>query len=746
MRTVLITGANSYIGTSFEKYVEEKYADELAVDTIDMVDGSWRGKPFKDKSGKAYDCVFHVAGIAHADVGRVTEEVKRKYYAVNTDLAIEAARKAKKDGCSQFVFMSSAIIYGDSAPYGRLKRIARDTKPHPSNFYGDSKWRADKGVRKLGDSDFIVTVLRPPMIYGKGSKGNYQALSRMVRRMPVFPDVGNERSMLYIENLCEFLCQVMIRGEGGIFWPQNSEYGRTSEIAKAIAEVNGHRMIVSKPLNWAVALASHMPGKIGRLANKAFGNMSYDQSVSTYGFEYQKVSLGDSIRRTERDGSTCGRRLSKHSSEKKRDRESDDKGKPHILVVTQYFHPETFRINDMAKEWVRRGYRVTVLTGIPNYPMGRYFEGYDLRHRRREAWNGVDIIRIPLIPRGSSPNKLINWLGMVANYLSFVVSGWWWKNRNNVQADLVYSYEVSPMTQVLVGIWYAKRYHIPHYLYVTDLWPENVEAVTGIHNKTVLGAVQRMVDYAYRNSDRIFTSSKSFVSRIEKRGIDRSRIEFWPQYAEEFYKPMEREGALLPQDGTMNLVFAGSVGVAQGLDVLVKAAVKLKSDRMRVRFNVIGDGRYLAELQANVKAAGVQGFFNFIPRQPADGIPRYLAYADALLITLSRSDVFSITLPAKTQSCFACGRPILVSADGEIQDVVNDARAGLCSDAGDADGLARNIKKLICMSEEERISMAFNALSYSKINFGKEKLLGRLDQVFLQVEEHHSQEGVTTDV
>lgn len=294
MKKVLITGANSYIGTSFEKYALEHYPQELYIDTIDVIDGSWR-----DKNFAGYDIVFHVAGIAHVDVGKVTEEVKAKYYAVNTDLAIETAMKAKEDGVGQFVFMSSSIVYGDSAPYGKIKRITKDTEPKPTNFYGDSKWQADKGIRTLADEAFTATVLRPPMIYGKGSKGNYPTLAKMAKKLPIFPDVKNERSMLYIENLCEFLCQVMIRGEGGIFWPQNAEYSRTSEIVKMIADVSNHRIAVSKVWSWTVRLATLIPGKPRGVANKAFGNMAYDQNISTYDFEYQLVGLNESIKRTE---------------------------------------------------------------------------------------------------------------------------------------------------------------------------------------------------------------------------------------------------------------------------------------------------------------------------------------------------------------------------------------------------------------------------------------------------------------
>ena len=293
-KKVLITGANSYIGVSFDTWAKKHYPDKLAVDTVDMIDGSWREFDFS-----TYDCVFHVAGIAHADVGNVSEERKQFYYQINRDLAIETAEKAKREGVMQFVFMSSAIIYGDSAPYGKQKMITADTEPAPANFYGDSKWQADQGVRALHDDSFNVAVLRPPMIYGKGSKGNYPTLAKMAKKLPVFFFFYNKRFMLYIDNLTEFLCQLILRGEAGIYFPQNAEYTRTADMVKEIAAVSGHRICVTKAFNWAVTLASHLPGKIGGLTNKAFGNMTYAQKMSVYDFDYRVADLRTSIQQTE---------------------------------------------------------------------------------------------------------------------------------------------------------------------------------------------------------------------------------------------------------------------------------------------------------------------------------------------------------------------------------------------------------------------------------------------------------------
>lgn len=290
MKKILITGANSYIGTSFEKYIKQNYREEYLVDTVDMIDGSWREKDFS-----GYDSVFHVAGIAHSDNGKISEEKAKLYYAVNTDLTVETAQKAKADGVKQFIFMSSAIVYGDSAPIGQKKVITKETPVSPANCYGDSKVQAETGISKLMDESFKVVILRPPMIYGKGSKGNYQILSKLAQKMPVFPYVMNERSMLYIENLCEFVRLMVENEEDGIFWPQNAEYSNTSELVKMIAAAHGKKVQFLKYTTWALKLVSYSTG----LVNKAFGSLSYDMEMSKYVDTYRIYSLGESIEKTE---------------------------------------------------------------------------------------------------------------------------------------------------------------------------------------------------------------------------------------------------------------------------------------------------------------------------------------------------------------------------------------------------------------------------------------------------------------
>lgn len=398
--------------------------------------------------------------------------------------------------------------------------------------------------------------------------------------------------------------------------------------------------------------------------------------------------------------------------------------KKHILVISQYFYPENFRINDMCKEWVKRGYEVTVVTGIPNYPQGKFFDGYGLCKKRKEEYEGVHVIRLPILARGKGSVRL------ALNYFSFVVSGFFWKTFTKVKADKVFIFEVSPMTQALVGVWYAKRRKIPCSIYVTDLWPESVEIVLDLHNKLILGPIGKMVDYIYKSCDRIFTSSQTFIDKIASRKVPKEKIEFWPQYAEEFYKKVEEKAQEIPQDGELNLLFAGNLGYAQGLNILLEAAKILKEKNEYVRFNLVGNGRYESVLKENISQEELESYFNFIDRRPPEEIPKYMAASDVALIILSKSEIFAMTIPAKTQSCLACGKPIIVSADGEVQQVIKEANCGFGSDAEDVEGFVDNILRIKNTSMEERKIFAKNALLYSNKKFAKKELMDRMEEYF----------------
>jgi len=285
MKRVLITGKNSYIGTSLQNWLMREL-DQYKVNTVDMKDGSWKENDFSE-----YDVVFHVAGIAHVSSDPKMEDL---YYKVNRDLTIETAEKAKAEGVKQFIFMSSIIVYGDSSSSKRV--IDRNTVPTPSNFYGNSKLQAEEGIKHLETDDFKIVVLRPPMIYGKRSKGNYPRLANMAKKIPIFPDIENERSMLHIENLCEFIKVMIDHEESGLYFPQNKEYVKTSELVKTIAEVHGKKVMMTRVFNPVLKL---MFG-IG-IVNKLFGNLVYEKSMSDYDkANYRIRDFKESIELTEK--------------------------------------------------------------------------------------------------------------------------------------------------------------------------------------------------------------------------------------------------------------------------------------------------------------------------------------------------------------------------------------------------------------------------------------------------------------
>lgn len=319
MKHILIAGANSYIGTSLERYLlryNTSQGRELyRVDTISQRDPVWESYDFC-----GYDAVFQASGIAHVDTGAVSQEQQALYYQVNCDLAVATARKAQAAGVGLFLYPSSVIVYGDSAPYRKNRKstgvITPETPANNSHFYGNSKIRAEEELRKLaaagedisyrpeGETEsgkqMQIAILRLPMVYGRGSRGNYPLLAKLADKLPFFPDVQNQRSMIYIENLCEFIRQRIEEGQGGLFFPQNAEYTATSQMVQEIAAAHGKKIHLLKILNPLVALAARMPGKIGAMANKAFGSLTIDPSMSGDMAGYCLYDLRESIRRTER--------------------------------------------------------------------------------------------------------------------------------------------------------------------------------------------------------------------------------------------------------------------------------------------------------------------------------------------------------------------------------------------------------------------------------------------------------------
>lgn len=284
MKTILITGRNSYVGNALENWLTHE-SNNYLIDKISLKNPLWKEHDFT-----SYEVVFHVAGIAHVSTD---PKMREKYYHVNRDLSIEAAKKARAEGVNQFIFMSSIIVYGESTNNAQV--IDKDTAPAPSNFYGDSKLEAEKGIKALETENFKVVILRPPMIYGKGSKGNYPRLARLALKTPVFPDFYNQRSMLHIDNLCAFVKAMIDEDERGLYFPQNKEYVNTSELVQTIAEVHNKRIVMTKLFNPLLRLISGL-----RIVNKVFGDLVYNKSMSEYDkVNYQIRTFRKSIELTE---------------------------------------------------------------------------------------------------------------------------------------------------------------------------------------------------------------------------------------------------------------------------------------------------------------------------------------------------------------------------------------------------------------------------------------------------------------
>lgn len=316
---------------------------------------------------------------------------------------------------------------------------------------------------------------------------------------------------------------------------------------------------------------------------------------------------------------------------------------------------------------------------------------------------------------------------MALNYLSFVISGFVWNLNNKEKFDMVFIYEVSPMTQAMPGIWIAKKLKIPCYIYVMDLWPENFEIITGISNRMIIKTLDNMVDYIYKNCTKIFTASESFKKNIENRGHNSSKIYFWPQYAEEFYHPNALASDKIKQDDKINITFAGNVGMAQGLDILPSIGEDLKRRNSNIRFNIVGNGRYLSTLKEEIEQKNLQEYFCFIDPVPPTEVSGIFSASDFSFVCLQESEIFSMTIPAKLQSSMACGKPILLSASGESQKVIRNAACGFISDAGNVEQLLDNLKLIESLSNDEINILGNNSRKYFEENFEKRILLDKME-------------------
>ena len=396
-----------------------------------------------------------------------------------------------------------------------------------------------------------------------------------------------------------------------------------------------------------------------------------------------------------------------------------------LLIVTQYFWPENFRINDLVTELVLRGHRVTVLTGLPNYPDGAIFEEYRENPSCYLLHGGAEIIRVPILARGQSGIRLM------LNYLSFVISASFfglWRLRRH-QFDVIFTYQLSPVTVGLPAAFIRAIKKAPMAMWVLDLWPDTLQAVGALRSPFLLKLVGKLVSFIYKRCDVILAQSRSFIPEIKKYTGDGKRVKYFPSWAESVFDIHDvtpaKEVPVKP--GSFNIMFAGNIGDAQDFPAILAAAEKLKS-RTNIRWLIVGDGRMADWVRDEIGRRDLQECVLMLGRHSLDRMPSFFKHAQALLVSLKDEPIFSMTIPGKLQSYLAAGIPVVAMLNGEGAEILRRSGAGLSCPAGDHAALAASVLTLSAMGEEERELIGRNGRDISNLEFQRDMLLDRLEK------------------
>jgi colanic acid biosynthesis glycosyl transferase WcaI len=401
-----------------------------------------------------------------------------------------------------------------------------------------------------------------------------------------------------------------------------------------------------------------------------------------------------------------------------------------ILVVSQYFWPENFRINDLVAELTQRGHQVAVLTGYPNYPDGKVFEDFNQNPRKYDQFAGADVVRVPLAPRGHGAVRL------ALNYASFVLSASLLGPFKlcGRKFDRIFVFEPSPITVGLPAIvmkWIKKA---PIAFWVLDLWPDSLRAVGMVKSERILRVIGLLVSFIYRHCDVILAQSHSFIGQIKRYCGRGQRVEFFPSWAEEVFGTQST--AVAPElarfDGCFKILFAGNIGEAQDFPAILDAAEHLKN-RHDIQWILVGDGRMAPWVAEEIVRRGLSQTVTMLGRFPLERMPSFYTGADALLVTLKRSDIFAMTIPGKVQSYLAAGKPLLGMLDGEGASIISDAKAGLVCPAGGGKDLAKIAQELADSASEIHRSMGDGAQSYYRAQFERKTLMSRIEQILLNL-------------
>ena len=394
------------------------------------------------------------------------------------------------------------------------------------------------------------------------------------------------------------------------------------------------------------------------------------------------------------------------------------------MIVSQYFWPENFRINDLAVGLREKGYDITVLTGIPNYPGGRFFPGYGIFKKWTDDYHGIKVIRVPIIPRGKSGTT-----GLIFNYLSFtfcasVLAPFLCRGK----FDLIL-FSLSPVAEGIPALVLKKIKSARVLFWVQDLWPESLSATGLVRFSWVLSAVEKLIQYIYMSCDMILVQSRAFIPSIERLTVNRGRIEYFPNSAESLYQPMKLEPNAPERSKVpagFRVMFAGNIGASQDFPTILEAAEKLKG-YTDIHWVIIGDGRMYPWVEAQVLERDLTKTVHLLGRHPAEAMPRYFSLADVLLVTLKKEPIFALTIPSKVQSYLACAKPVIAALEGEGGRIIAEAGAGLACSAENPAELADAVLTMYRLSETERRAMGLKGRSYFEEYFERTMLLDRLD-------------------
>ncbi len=401
------------------------------------------------------------------------------------------------------------------------------------------------------------------------------------------------------------------------------------------------------------------------------------------------------------------------------------KSKKNILILSPFYKPENFKVNDLVDYLTKNNkYSVTVLCPIPNYPKGKYYEGYGIFQKRFEKSKNLTIIRILVWPRKNGSK-----INLFLNYLSFIVFSTIPALLLSLKKfDLIIVNQLSPITVAIPGIIVKKIKKIPLIIWVKDLWPESVRDGGNLKSNFLPNLLLPTVKYIYKNCDQILTSSRSFIDSIKEK-TDNKDIAYMPHWGETVFKDNKSinfKNEAIEEIKDFKIMFAGNIGIAQDFDSIINAMNEVKN--YPIHLVVLGDGRGKKDAIMKVKKMGLESRISFLGFFPLETMPYFFNQADALLISLKKSDIFAKTVPAKTQSYMAFGKPILTNANGEVSNIIEESKSGLIANSGNYALLAKNMLKLSQLSKEELKVIANNGKQYYENNFNREKILTNFEK------------------